>query len=383
MLDADQVKIFSSSYVRWFRDIPPPSDDVPVSLALSDAGHAVTLTKQLMGPVHLNIQFRENLAPDAGLIRNDDRIGSVTNFHTLRFTDVPGFVRWSQGGNRWLDTYYPNNNIDHSVLDVAELILQSRRGIIVTGNLRSSGVDGNGADSMSATIEYFAELIGMPILAGVQSGALRREHSVVPYAEHILKHPSVSKGLQPDLILQLGTPLISTEISKIISDSIRRDSGTKHVLVQRFFPYERADPDFTVTHRISSDIGVFLKSLTSYLESLGPAAKRCSELTPLLYLGRELQKEMPSIIEDASHSVNSDVSGNGLPPNDASLIEPHVMTAISEVLSETSSELSTMSLFLSNSMPVRDGEFFMYPTKMHNSEKIISANVMRRFPLSV
>lgn len=36
--------------MRWFRDIPAPSDDVPVSLALSDANHAVSLTKQLMGP---------------------------------------------------------------------------------------------------------------------------------------------------------------------------------------------------------------------------------------------------------------------------------------------------------------------------------------------
>ncbi|KAL7542853.1 hypothetical protein ACHAXR_012145 [Thalassiosira sp. AJA248-18] len=54
----DQVKIFSSSYVRWFRDILPPSDDVPVSIALSDANHAVALSKQLMGPVHLNIQVR-------------------------------------------------------------------------------------------------------------------------------------------------------------------------------------------------------------------------------------------------------------------------------------------------------------------------------------
>ena len=55
----DQVKIFSGSYIRWFRDILPPSDEVPISLVLSDACHAVDVAHKLRGPVHLNIQFRE------------------------------------------------------------------------------------------------------------------------------------------------------------------------------------------------------------------------------------------------------------------------------------------------------------------------------------
>lgn len=47
--------------MRWFRDIPSPSDDVPVSLALSDANHAVSLTKELMGPGKVIISSRHGI----------------------------------------------------------------------------------------------------------------------------------------------------------------------------------------------------------------------------------------------------------------------------------------------------------------------------------
>eukprot|EP00984_Skeletonema_dohrnii_P011245 scaffold4470_cov99-Skeletonema_dohrnii-CCMP3373.AAC.6 len=344
----DQVKMFSSSYVRWFRDIPPPSDDVPVSLALSDANHAVTLTKQMMGPVHLNVQFRENLAPDGGPIRNDNRVDSVTKFNNLRFTDASGFLNWSRSGNRWLKSHYSNNNSLGSTMEIKDLIRKSRRGIIVTGNLRDSEHVGQGTDSLSSLISQFAQAIGFPVVAGVQSGALRRESPVIPYAEHLMKNPMIAKGMQPDLVIQLGTPLISTEIGGII----KSNPAVRHVLVQQFYPYERADPDHTVTHRISSNIGTFLKGLMSDIESSGTV--NCySELTPLVFLGNELRKQMPHIIREAgsSESLGSDVT----------LTEPEITRAISEVLNEAEGKSNPMSLFLSNSMPVRDGEFFLYP----------------------
>jgi len=362
----DQVKIFSSTYVRWFRDILPPSDDVPVSLALSDANHAVALTKQLMGPVHLNVQFRENLAPDGGPIRNDNRVGSTTQLNNLRFTDVPGFLKWSREGKRWQDTFYPNNSAEHSVMEVSNLISKSRRGIIVTGNLRGAQLNSDGTDLLSASIAHFAKVIGFPILAGVQNGALRREYPVIPYAEHLLKNPLVSNGMQPDLILQLGSPLISTEISQVI----KSNPSAKHVLVQKFHPSERVDPEQTITHRISSDIGPFVNSIMNHLESSGSSSNYGSELAPLLHLGRELQQQMPTIIQDSTSNIDSAINGD---TNEDSLTEPQIMMAISEVLSESSSELPPMSMFLSNSMPVRDGEFFLYPTRQHPN----------RFPLSV
>ncbi|KAL3794676.1 hypothetical protein HJC23_010104 [Cyclotella cryptica] len=390
----DQVKMFSSSYIRWFRDIPSPSDDVPVSLALSDANHAVSLSKQLMGPVHLNIQFRENLAPDDGPIRNDERIGSITKFHNARFTDIPGFGRWSQSGSRWLDSYHSRNIVDFSVMEVAELILKSRRGIIVTGNLRSLDVDGSGADNLSSSISYFAKTIGFPVFAGVQSGPLRRESPVIQYSEHLLKHPFVSKGIQPDLILQIGTPLVSTEVSGMISKSMKLNTSTKHVLVQQLYPYERADPDQTVTHRVSTNIGHFLKSIIRHLKSLESTSTSFgSELAPLLHLGREMTRNMPTIIQQvAPKSATQSRDPQTNPANGeseqsddvhSSLTEPQIMLALTEVLAETSLRNSPMALFLSNSMPVRDGEFFLYPLASSSGASFATLADDRKFPISV
>ncbi|KAL7443535.1 hypothetical protein ACHAXH_008202, partial [Discostella pseudostelligera] len=68
------------------------------------------------------------------------------------------------------------------------------------------------------------------------------------------------------------------------------------------------------------------------------------------------------------------IQQNGEMDDGVTLTEPQVMMAISEVLSETPLENSPMSLFLSNSMPVRDGEFFLYPAHYLNKST---------FPLSV
>ena len=161
--------------MRWFRDIPPPNDDVPVSVALSDANHAVAMTKDLRGPVHLNIQFRENLAPDNGPIRNDNRIGSVTQFDSSRFTDVPGFLRWVTSGDKWLKLYPSravlNGNTENAALDILELIKKSKLGLILVGNILVLVAEKNvpsSVSSISTLLSNFAERIGFPIFAWAQ-----------------------------------------------------------------------------------------------------------------------------------------------------------------------------------------------------------------------
>ena len=354
----DQVKAFSSTYIRWFRDIPPPSDDVPVSLVLSDTNHAVTLSVELKGPVHLNIQFRENLAPDAGPIRNDNRVDSVTSFNSYRFTDTPAFQRWSTSGDRWLHSFYQSQAgpMEDAVMTIAFMIAQSKRGVIVVGNIRSSDDQNVVADMIS----QFAEQIGFPIFAGVQSGNLRsRSSSVVPYAEHLLKHPSVASAAKPDFVLQIGHPLISSEVPKMIKSAITQKDGTMGanlVLLHPHHPSERSDPELFVSHRISSEVVPFLREVMNQLRKLGLENSCGSTFSPIILLGRQLQEKMPHIINEASQSI---VSNSIDPIEDLPILtEPQIVIAMADVISELD---LPMSLFLSNSMPVRDAEFFLYP----------------------
>ncbi len=60
----DQVKLFGG-YVRFFQDMPPPSENIPLKWLLStvDLGLARAHDPRNAGPVHLNFMFREPLAP--------------------------------------------------------------------------------------------------------------------------------------------------------------------------------------------------------------------------------------------------------------------------------------------------------------------------------
>ena len=59
------MKIFGG-YVRWAADLGPPDAAVPARAALAAADEAVRRASgPAAGPVHLNLQFREPLAPVA------------------------------------------------------------------------------------------------------------------------------------------------------------------------------------------------------------------------------------------------------------------------------------------------------------------------------
>lgn len=361
----DQVKAFGDR-VRWFRDIAAPTADIPISVGLSDVNHAVTLAESLMGPVHLNAQFRENLAPDGGVPRGDDRGNFEETFSLDRFTDAAGFHRWAYGSVPW-QTSYANSPMSsmvdvRAVREVSQLLEKSKRGIIVVGNIR--GFD----DDTVETIVHVAETLGFPIFADVQSGALRGHSAIIPYADHVLKCQSIARNLNPDFILQIGHPLISTEVQKVIQGAMKRDSSLSslddevkhprpsHVLIHPHYTYERADPAFTVTHRVSCQAATFLKSVSEQLKKEG-TQKVHSQLSPLVEVGRFLREKMPQFIHQASANV-CEQKGLITQGQDCPLTEPQVTLAVAEAFEEAG---HASTLFLSNSMPVRDAEAFMYP----------------------
>ena len=179
-----------------------------------------------------------------------------------------------------------------------------------------------------------------------------------------MKHSIIKDQLNPDLIIQIGSALISTEIQDMISQSMRKDSRLSHVLLHSHRPTERVDAAGTVTHKITSDVASFLPKVIQILETEGfSEGSLGSQLAPLLYLGRAVAKHMPLIIHEATSKVKYDkrrVWNNSMEDETVTLSEPEIVLAISEILCDKKRQYH-QDLFLSNSMPVRDSEFFLYP----------------------
>ena len=275
-------------------------------------------------------------------------------FNAMHFTETAKFRRWSMSGQPFSRIFSSNvlSGDNQSLLELAQLISRSKRGLIVVGNVRSSSSTNDGASPIAVAdaISSFAQEVGFPIIAGAQQIPLRfRSTSVILFAEHILKSPEISKNLNPDLVIQIGSPLISTEVPSIISKSIESSvHETSHVLIHPHTPQERIDPSFTVTHNFQADHTI-LKKLLRVLPTHGV---RGSELAPLVKLGKYVQKKMKGIIRASSSEI-----GNS--NNRSRLSEPEVILALAESFSKA--DAPNQGLFLSNSMPIRDAEFFLYP----------------------
>ncbi|GMH85961.1 hypothetical protein TL16_g10394 [Triparma laevis f. inornata] len=324
----DQVKIFNN-YVRWFRDILPPSIDTNLGAGLSDLSHAYNVAISNSGPVHVNVQFRENLSPDGGEIRNSGgRQEKMDGDLFMSNNKTPNKLsKWPLTGEPFVK-FSPRISTPPppTLAEINALIKNSKKGVIAVGNLRKLSPN----DDVVYRIIHLAETLNWPIIASIQAGGvLRKSPNTIKYAESVLKNlPTTPLPPTPDLILQFGSPIISPQLSDLIKTS------DNHVLVQPLYPGERLDPFSSITHMIDSDVSNFLASLKP--ESAG------SELNFLINVGEKLQKEMDSIVLPSAASSSQ------------KLTEPQVFFAIKDLVGD---------LFLSNSMPIRDADSFLYNTK--------------------
>jgi 2-succinyl-5-enolpyruvyl-6-hydroxy-3-cyclohexene-1-carboxylate synthase len=348
----DQVRAFGCS-VRFFRDIQAPSQEaiVPVHSHLSDASHGVQIAIHQRGPVHFNIQFRENLAPDPEneFIRGDPRKRRHHKFDSYVYTDVPGWDTWSRGGHPWFRSFSSSATPDQQAVNIIVRLLQkSRRAILVVGNVRPTVVSSSSEDAsfeeLVKTIELFATTIGMPIVASCQrvGCALRfSSAATVPFAEYVISHPIIAPLIKPDLIMQLGHPLVGS-ISSFIDSSMRSSHvACTHVLIHEHYTTERAAPTLSANIVINGQVASILSAVLDRTNSMNFSS---NELAPLVLLGRLLQTKLPKILLSKSSSFGGQ------------LTEPQIMLANAQF-----STSETPSFFWSNSMPIRDAETFFYP----------------------
>ncbi|KAF6171682.1 hypothetical protein GIB67_007203 [Kingdonia uniflora] len=312
----NQVNHFGS-FVRFFFNLPPPNDGIPARMALTTVDSAVYLaTNAPYGPVHINCPFRE----------------------PLEGTPEEWRLSCLKGLNVWMSTLEPLtkyirirhshscNNI-HGIPEILELIRSAKKGLIIIGGLHTE-------DEMWSAL-LVVEHLGWPTVADILSGLrlrkvlvnaeLKEKFLFIDHLDHALISDTVRRWAQADVIIQLGSRIISKRIGQMLEVC----SPCSYIMVEEH-PY-RHDSSHIVTHRIQSNITEFANSLLKV--QFPRMSTKWSGF---------LQALNKMVAWEIAFQIQAEDS----------LTEPHVAQVISKALP------SDAALFIGNSMVIRDADMY-------------------------
>jgi 2-succinyl-5-enolpyruvyl-6-hydroxy-3-cyclohexene-1-carboxylate synthase len=222
-----------ATWVRWQFDLPVPTDEIPARMVLTTVDQAVAQAQRApAGPVHLNMMFREPLAPVPR--RYDTRVAGV------------GLDRWRRSREPF--TRCPVSRATASGAVVREVMVLAeacRRGVVVAGAMDAAAA--------GAAAELAARL-GWPLVPDVRSG-LRLgmdRGSVIPHADLALAAPRFRASHSCDLVLHLGGRLVSRRLNEYT-----QAEGLRYVHVTE--SGERLDPAHRVGMRVEGDVAAFCR----------------------------------------------------------------------------------------------------------------------------
>ncbi|RQG97030.1 2-succinyl-5-enolpyruvyl-6-hydroxy-3-cyclohexene-1-carboxylic-acid synthase [Natrarchaeobius chitinivorans] len=320
----DQVKLYGDA-VRWYADLPEPeADERKVRSLRTTAARALSETTGVPpGPVHLNCPFRKPLEPTADP-------GSVPDAfaETLAGSGRDGaFVETSAGNRR------PEAGDVRSLADALEA---ADRPMIVAGPADPR----DRIDLDPQTVAAVAERIGAPILAdplsnlrfgphvGEADGRAADGRIVGGYDAYVDQLP------EPDVVLRLGASPTSKSLRKAL-----RDADAHQTVLDPAGAWREAT--FTATKLLAASPGGVFDRL---LEDVDERAADSTE-TGWLTAFEEAERTHWSVREDAR-------------TDDALEAEPFEGAILASVF-ENAPDPSTV--FVSNSMPIRDADRFARP----------------------
>lgn len=244
-------------YVGWSKNVACPGNgtlrnvlsDIDYAIYKSGSGTPVGI------PVHINLMFRESLAPD------------LEHWNTQIVSDI---------GPRWRASLLPlteykstasgamshltNGTSNEVEKKMWEMFRNSTRGVILLG-----GGAGEVQNENEGLMVYeMSSKLGWPIVSDV-CGGLRFDatvEGVVHYADLLFGAPSVKKTFIPDCVLQFGERVTSKRIKSLIKTASLTTDEFVHVVVTQ--GTKRHDEHFTVTHRLCGNVQSFASSVQTW-----------------------------------------------------------------------------------------------------------------------
>ncbi|WP_332898825.1 2-succinyl-5-enolpyruvyl-6-hydroxy-3-cyclohexene-1-carboxylic-acid synthase [Haladaptatus sp. CMSO5] len=303
----DQEKLYGNS-VRWYRDLPEPAvEDRKLRSLRTDCARAVAKAEGTdAGPVHLNVPFRKPLDPVE--VPGDVPEGFEAEY-PLAATGRDGpFVEVAEG-RAALETATRD--------ELVRAFEQAARGLIVVGP------DDNGPTP--AAIGALADATGMPVLADPLSRVRWGPHTA---GEPILGgYDSYVDALPaPDVVLRFGAAPTSKTLQHYL-----RDSGARQFVVDPAGEWREAT--FTASDLVVADPTRVAEALTQ---------------APTMDAGDWTRR-----FEEAESRYWELVAA----AHDEQFFEGTVLADVVELAPDPT------TLFVSNSMPVRDADRFGKPRK--------------------
>ena len=191
-----QAKHFGS-FLRHQIILPPPSADIQSRMVLTSIDAAIFRTSSdPMGPVHINISFREPLAgiPHAWNTDCLKGLGRWTS-NTLPFTK---YVKMMKSNSTKQGSISCGD-----IKEIAETLSSTSRGILVIGGLHKL------EESWNAIL--LAKHLGWPVVPDILSGVRLRhlnsydvdELCIIDYFDHMLLSTQLQHLIKPDVVLQV------------------------------------------------------------------------------------------------------------------------------------------------------------------------------------
>jgi 2-succinyl-5-enolpyruvyl-6-hydroxy-3-cyclohexene-1-carboxylate synthase len=315
----DQLKLYGDA-VRWFCEVGTHEADDEGLLhfrSLACRAYASALGDPRPGPVHLNVPWREPLAP-------------VPMKGDVSATDP---LALEGRGRRPLSAVARASEAPDSALldELAERIASAPRGLIVAGRQPDPEL----AEPLCA----LADVAGYPLLAEPTSQLRWGPHShssTVPAYDLIAR--ARPDSLTPELIFRVG----DMPTSKALREWLSRIPGLRQIIVDPGADWK--EPTRRAETLLRAEARLVAEGLSERLKAAAGARRAAS--------AEAAEQPWPERWIDAQHRVGVALSGE---LDGSELTEPSVWPALAEVLSEGEVVLAA------SSMPVRDQEAFLPP----------------------
>lgn len=311
----DQNNLYKN-HIRFFYDagLPDLSKKSIINL-LKKTTHAFRISLIAdRGPVHINFPFDKPLEPQIAT----DQISETRLNEIDKISPVQLFF-----GNQ---SVYNKNELDSTVNKVNK----ASTGLIVVG-------PANFSEPLRKKIKQLSAKTGFPIFADGASNlrtGIKDNDLVITNYDAFLRSSQFIKSFQPDIILQLGRTPTSVELEKFF-----HEVKSQRILINEFG--DKYDPSGTADKIIKADVYTFIDELIKQIDKT--VRENQSAWNQTLLQADDLCEWLKVEFINNSHLID----------------ETNVIWNIARNIPEKG------VLFVSNSTPVRDLDYFLQKSNSH------------------